>query len=117
MHLEAYRAYCLSLSYTSEGFPFDDKTLVFKVGTKLFALLDVDVFQSVNLKCDPEYALDLRERFSAVRPGYHMNKRHWITVDVNGDVSDELLLQLTKHSYELVFKSLTKREQHDLQNR
>jgi predicted DNA-binding protein (MmcQ/YjbR family) len=83
----------------------------------LFALLDVDAFQSVNLKCDPEYALDLRERFSAVRPGYHMNKRHWITVDVNGDVSDELLLQLTKHSYELVFKSLTKREQHDLQNR
>lgn len=102
---------------TSEGFPFDEKTLAFKVGGKLFALLDIDEFTSVNLKCDPEKAIDLREQFSAVQPGYHMNKKHWNTVVLQSDVSDQLLLELVVHSYELVFNSLPKKIQHELQIR
>lgn len=102
---------------TSEGFPFDEKTLAFKVGGKLFALLDIDEFTSVNLKCDPEKAIDLREQFSGVQPGYHMNKKHWNTVVLQSDVSDQLLLELVVHSYELVFNSLPKKIQHELQIR
>lgn len=102
---------------TSEGFPFDEKTLAFKVGGKLFALLDIDEFTSVNLKCDPEKAIDLREQFLGVQPGYHMNKKHWNTVVLQSDVSDQLLLELVVHSYELVFNSLPKKIQHELQIR
>lgn len=102
---------------TSEGFPFDEKTLAFKVGGKLFALLDIDEFTSVNLKCDPEKAIDLREQFLGVQPGYHMNKKHWNTVVLQSDVSDQLLLELVVHSYELVFNSLPKKTQHELQIR
>lgn len=97
-----------------ETFPFDQKTLVFKVGGKMFALCDVDNFQSINLKCDPERAIDLRERHAGIKPGWHMSKIHWNTVDVNHDVSEILILELIDHSYELVFKSLTKKIQNEL---
>lgn len=117
MNLENYRAFCLTLPHTEEGFPFDDKTLAFKVGGKLFALLDVDMFESVNLKCEPERAIDLRERFTGIIPGYHMNKKHWNTVKNNEDVSDDLLKELTVHSYELVFNSLSKKVRDELQVR
>lgn len=117
MNLDTFRTFCLNMKGTSEGFPFDEKTLAFKVGGKLFALLDIDEFTSVNLKCDPEKAIDLREQFSAVQPGYHMNKKHWNTVVLQSDVSDQLLLELVVHSYELVFNSLPKKIQHELQIR
>lgn len=111
MDIESYRAYCLALHGVTEGFPFDDKTLVFKVGGKMFALLDLDYFKSVNLKCDPDYALELRAENEGIIPGYHMNKKHWNTVSVLGEVPDKLLLDLTVHSYQLVYNSLTKKVQ------
>ncbi|TXI86526.1 MAG: MmcQ/YjbR family DNA-binding protein [Crocinitomicaceae bacterium] len=117
MNLDTFRTFCLNMKGTSEGFPFDEKTLAFKVGGKLFALLDIDEFTSVNLKCDPEKAIDLREQFLGVQPGYHMNKKHWNTVVLQSDVSDQLLLELVVHSYELVFNSLPKKIQHELQIR
>ncbi len=109
MNLEEFRNFCLSLAHVSEGFPFDNKTLVFKVHGKMFALCDVDKFESVNLKCDPEKAIDLREQFSGIFAGYHMSKKHWNTVQLNADVDDKLLLDLTKHSYDLVFAKLPKK--------
>ena len=109
MTLEAYCRFCLSLPYTTEAFPFDQNTLVFKVGGKIFALLDLDNFDSVNLKCDPEEALELRESYTAISGGYHMNKKHWNTIQINLDVDDKLLLQLTEKSYKLVFNSLPKK--------
>jgi predicted DNA-binding protein (MmcQ/YjbR family) len=93
----------------TEGFPFDENTLVFKVFGKMFALMDVDVFDSLNLKCTPEKAVELRESFQGVQPGYHMNKKHWNTVLTNDDVSDTLLFELIDHSYELVYASLPKK--------
>jgi len=76
MNIEMFRDFCLSLKDTTEEFPFDESTLVFKVGGKIFALTDIDLFNSINLKCDPETAIELRERYSSVLPGYHMNKKH-----------------------------------------
>ncbi|WP_226390544.1 MmcQ/YjbR family DNA-binding protein [Penaeicola halotolerans] len=106
MNVEYYRTHCLSKVGVEEGFPFDTSTLVFKVGGKIFALLDIEEFVSVNLKCDPEYAIELRERYEGILPGYHMNKRHWNTILNDGSVSDKLLLELTDHSYDLVYQSL-----------
>ena len=90
----------------SEDFPFDQSTLAFRVGGKIFALMNVDQFEFVNLKCDPERAIELRETYSGVRPGYHMNKQHWNSVYTDGTVPDELFLELATHSYELIKASL-----------
>ena len=109
MHLEQYRQYCLSLPATEETLPFDEDTLVFKVAGKMFALANMTVFESINLKCDPEQAIELRERYAAVLPGYHMNKQHWNTVLIDGSISNQLLLQWTKDSYDLVVQSLPKK--------
>jgi predicted DNA-binding protein (MmcQ/YjbR family) len=98
----------------SEHLPFDDRTLAFKVGGKIFALCDLDEFDGVNLKCDPERAVELREQYDAVQPGYHMNKTHWNTVKVDGDVNGTLLQELIDHSYELIVSSLPKREREKL---
>lgn len=106
MNLEKYRDYCLSLPFVTEGMPFGEGTLVFKIGNKMFSLIDIDMFESVNLKCDPEEAIQLREKFSGVLPGYHMNKKHWNTVLTDGSISDELLKKWTLDSYELVRKGL-----------
>lgn len=110
MNAETFRLYCLSKPHTSEAFPFDENTLVFRVGSKIFALCDISGFESVNLKCDPDRAVALREACDAITPGYHMNKRHWNTVRVDGSISESLFLELVDHSYELVWKSLTKAE-------
>lgn len=109
MFLDDVRNHCLKKRGVTEGFPFDKNTLVFKVFGKMFALMDVDVFDSLNLKCEPEKAIELRESFQGVQPGYHMNKKHWNTVLINDDVSDTLLLALIDHSYELVYASLPKK--------
>ena len=90
--------------------PFDDKTLVFKVVGKIFATADLDAHPlKLNLKCDPEKAIDLRERFESVRPGYHSNKKHWNTIEVNGEIPKEALYGLIDHSYNLVISKLTKK--------
>lgn len=117
MNVEFFREYCLNKRGVTEGFPFDSKTLVYKVGDKMFALTDVDEFISINLKCEPTMSLDLRERYEGVRPGWHMNKKHWNTVSVNSDVPVTLLKELIDCSYHLVFDSLPKRIKNELQNR
>ena len=114
MDIETFRLYCLAKPGASEHLPFDDRTLVFKVGGKMFALCDVEEFDGVNLKCDPERAVELREQYDAVTPGYHMNKTHWNTVKVDGDVNGRMLQELIDHSYELIVSSLPKREREKL---
>jgi predicted DNA-binding protein (MmcQ/YjbR family) len=114
MTLETFCSFCLSLPHVSEEFPFDRNTLVFKVGGKIFALLDVENFEAVNLKCDPEKAIELREVYNAISGGYHMNKKHWNTVKLLDDVDDKLLLELTQNSYQLVFNGLTKKIKDEL---
>ena len=93
----------------TRGFPFDEKTLVYKVGGKIFALFDVDNFGGVNLKCDPERAVELREQYAGIRPGWHANKVHWNTVEPESDVEAGLFWDLLKHSYDLVAASLSKK--------
>lgn len=114
MNFENFREYCLEKPFVSEGFPFDKSTLVFKVGGKMFALADVDDFDSINLKGDPEWSIELRERYSGIRPGFHMNKTHWNTVEINSDVPEDLILQLIDDSYTLVLNSLTKKQKEAL---
>ena len=109
MFLDDLRNHCIDKPGVTEGFPFDKSTLVFKVFGKMFALVDVDVFEAINLKCDPEKAIELRESHQGVQPGYHMNKTHWNSVYLNEDVSDQLLVELIDHSYELVYSSLPKK--------
>lgn len=103
------RSFCLSLNYVTESFPFDESTLVFKVGGKMFALIDIEDANSINLKCDPEKAIDLRERFHYVLPGYHMNKNHWNTVLFDTSLSSSFLQEMIIHSYQLVWDKLPKK--------
>ncbi len=107
MNIEELRDYCISKSGVSESFPFDETTLVFKVMGKMFALTDLESELTVNLKCDPELAAQLRAEYSFVTPGYHMNKTHWNTVIIDERLSDKLLQSWIDHSYELVVKSLS----------
>ncbi len=106
MNIEEFRNYCLNKPGVFEDFPFDDQTLVFKVGGRMFALTDIDSFKSINLKCDPVLASDLREKYQSVLPGYHMNKKHWNTVNMDDTVSDKLIFKWIDHSYDLVFNNL-----------
>src|SRR5437763_873091 len=107
MDLAEFREYCLSKPYTTEGTPFGETVLVFKVGGKMFALLSLDeVPPRVNLKCDPDLALELRDRYEQVRPGYHMNKRHWNTVEIGSGLSEKELREMIDHSYALVLNGL-----------
>ena len=111
MNIEDYRNYCIAKKGVTESFPFDDRVLVFKVGGKMFALIDIVDAEYVNLKCDPELAIELRERYPAVRPGYHMNKSLWNSVYLNEGLSEALVYEWTDNSYELIFKSLPKKKQ------
>lgn len=115
MDIEEFRTYCFSKKGVSEDFPFDEVTLCMRVMGKIFAItgLDRERFQ-VNLKCDPDYAVELRERYPEVQPGWHMNKAHWNTVDFDGSLTYQLLHELIDHSYELVAKSLKKAEREAL---
>jgi predicted DNA-binding protein (MmcQ/YjbR family) len=109
MDLDAVRTYCLSKPWVEECFPFDDVTLVFKAGGKMFALVGTnEVPLTINLKCDPEIALELRERYDAVTPAYHQNKKHWNTVTLDGSIKAALLKEWIDASYDLVLASLTK---------
>jgi len=102
MDIETLRDYCISKKGTSESFPFGEDTLVFKVKGKIFALVNLDGDLSINLKCDPAFAIDLRERYSSVTAGYHMNKKHWNTVMLDGSVPDKEVQSWIDHSYELI---------------
>ncbi|GEP51572.1 hypothetical protein FNO01nite_22440 [Flavobacterium noncentrifugens] len=118
MNIQQYFEYCLSKNAVTEHFPFDEDTLVFKVCGKMFALSSLSAWESgkpsVNLKCDPEYAEKLRAQYDDIKPGFHMSKVHWNTIAINSDVSDAMLKKLIDHSYDLVFKSLTKKIQDEI---
>jgi predicted DNA-binding protein (MmcQ/YjbR family) len=109
--LETFREYCLAKSNVAEGMPFGADVLVFKVGGKIFALASLDdIPPRVNLKCDPERALDLRDRYEEVQPGYHMNKKHWNTVELGGRIPGGELRAMIDHSYQLVATRVRKRK-------
>jgi predicted DNA-binding protein (MmcQ/YjbR family) len=116
MNIEQFRNFCLSFSGVTEEFPFDENTLVFKVMGKMFALCDVDEFESVNLKCDPVKAIELRETYPGIIiPGYHMNKKHWNTVSMKHNLPDNLIDEWITDSYNLVVAGLTKKEREKLE--
>jgi predicted DNA-binding protein (MmcQ/YjbR family) len=109
MNLEFFREYCLTKQDATEGMPFGETVVVFKVGGKMFALAALnEVPTTVNLKCDPDLALELRDRYEQVRPGYHMNKKHWNTVELGTGIPDAEIRKMIDQSYELVVKSLPK---------
>ncbi len=110
MNIESFRAYCLAKPGAEETFPFGPDTLVFKVRGKMFALTNLENFEGVNLKVDPEYGAELRERYDFVIPAFHMNKKHWITVQIRNGVPVQLLRQLIDQSYNLVVSGLSKSE-------
>jgi len=118
MDLESFREYCLSKPEATEGTPFGPDVLVFKVGGKIFALASLDeVPATANLKCDPDLALELRDRYEQVTPGYHMNKKHWNTVEIESGIPDVELRKMIDHSYELVVKSLPRKAREKLLQR
>jgi predicted DNA-binding protein (MmcQ/YjbR family) len=108
MDIEQYRLYCLSKPGTTEELPFGPDVLVMKVAGKIFALSSIDHFESINLKCDPEKAILLRDEFEQVKPGFHMNKKHWNTITLEG-LKDKLILEMIDHSYALVRDGLPKK--------
>lgn len=118
MNLQSFYEFCLSKKGVTEHFPFDEDTLVFKVGGKMFALTSLLQWEkgtpSVNLKCDPDHSQELRAQYDDIQPGYHMSKIHWNTIAVNKSVSDKMIATLINHSYELVFKSLPKKIQTEI---
>jgi len=114
MNVEQLRNYCLSKANVTEGFPFDSAVLVFKIGGKIFALSNLEKLpSSINLKCSPEKSLDLQESYAQIVPGFHMNKKHWITVEYK-ELKNSFVCSLIDESYDLVTKSLTKRLRNDL---
>ncbi|MDD2982059.1 MAG: MmcQ/YjbR family DNA-binding protein [Crocinitomicaceae bacterium] len=114
MNLDSILNYCAGLKGSIQDFPFDENTLAMKVMGKIYALIDVEKATYINLKCDPERAIELRELHSAILPGYHMNKKHWNSVGLDQDLDDSLIRDLILHSYELVVKSLPKKLQNGL---
>lgn len=116
MNIEELREYCLKKKGVEEAFPFDETVLVFKVMGKMFALTSTDGEFIINLKCEPEKAIELRENYSGVKPGYHMNKKHWNTIHFDGSVSDTDAKKWIDDSYNLVIKSLPKAKQQHLKN-
>ena len=110
MDIESFRAYCLAKKGVEETFPFGEETLVFKLMGKIFAITGLDSIRfTVNLKCDPDRVEELREAYEEIRPGWHMNKHHWNTVDFEGSLHTSMLRELIDHSYDLIVKSLPKK--------
>ncbi len=114
MTLTDFKEHCMSFRGVTEEFPFDDVTLVYKVKGKIFALTNIEEFKSVSLKCDPDDAMAYREAFEAVIPGYHLNKRHWNTIAVGGDVDDDLLREWIADSREVAARGLSKKVREEL---
>jgi predicted DNA-binding protein (MmcQ/YjbR family) len=114
MNIEEYRNFCLSLKEADEGLPFDNKTLVFTVKGKMFSLTNIETFELINVKCDPQEAIILREQYEAVIPGYYMNKKHWNSIKMDGSIPDQQIKDWIKQSYSLVVSSLSKKIQKEL---
>ena len=111
MNIEELRLYCLSKKAVTESFPFDEEALVFKVLDKMFLLTNITGELRMNIKCDPERAVELREEYSSVLPGYHMNKKHWNTLTLDGTLGPDQVTELIQHSYDLVVQGLSKKDQ------
>lgn len=109
MDIETAREYCLSKKGTTECLPFDEYSLVIKVMNKMFVLIDLESANKIFMKCDPEYAIELRERYSAIEGAYHFNKKYWNQIFLDGDVDDNLIKRLIDHSVEEVLKKFTKK--------
>ena len=116
MNIEEFRNYCLCKAGVTEEFPFDEHILVYKVMGKMFTSANVDLFESINLKCDPEKAVELREQYTGVKAGYHMSKKHWNTVMMDGSVPDGLVKEWIDDSYQLVVAGLSKKVRGELEN-
>lgn len=114
MNVESVREYCTKKLHVTEGFPFDDTTLVFKVANKMFALLSLKENPSLNIKCDPDEAIKLREHYDSVMPGYHMNKKLWNTIMLDDTISDKLICDWIDDSYDLIVLGLPKKVKSDL---
>jgi hypothetical protein len=118
VNIQQLYEFCLSKKGVTDHFPFDEDTLVFKVGGKMFCLSSLKEWErgspSLNLKCHPERAQELRAEYEAINPGFHMSKTHWNTVSFNSDVSNKMIYELINHSYDLVFKSMTKKIQNEI---
>ncbi|HKI87700.1 MAG TPA: MmcQ/YjbR family DNA-binding protein [Draconibacterium sp.] len=116
MNIEELREYCLSLKGVTEHFPFDETTLVFKVGDKMFCLTNLVGNFTVAVKNDPEKNIELREEFPAVKPGYHMNKKHWNTVQIDGSLSDDMIKNFIDDSYDLIVMGLPRKKQQEIKS-
>lgn len=114
MNAEDIRKYCNDKMEVTEGLPFNETALVFKVNGKMFMILDLEAELRISLKCDPDIAIDLRERFSSVFPGYHMNKKLWNTIYVDGTIDDHLIYQWIDDSYRLVIEKMSMKDKHRL---
>ncbi|MFO7447186.1 MAG: MmcQ/YjbR family DNA-binding protein [Ignavibacteriaceae bacterium] len=114
MNLEAVREYCLKKKGVTEDFPFDEETLVLKVMSRMFLLTNLNPPYTMNVKCDPRLAVELRERYEEVTPGYHMNKTHWNTVDLEGTIPTKEIFEMIDNSYDLVVNGLKKKEKDEL---
>lgn len=116
MNVEELREYCLSKKGRTESLPFDEHTLVFKVMNKMFALIPLEKPLQIALKCDPAKAIELRERYTSIEGAYHMNKKHWNTVYIDGSIEDALIHQWIDESYNLIVSKLTKKQKEELKN-
>lgn len=115
MNVEEFRDYCLAKKHVTESFPFDKETLVFKVADKMFALIGLEQKPSrVNLKCNPEKSIELREQYPEIYAGYHMSKKHWNTLIIEGNLTNKLIKELVDHSYNLVVQGMAKKKQKEL---
>ena len=109
MNIESLREYCLSLPQVTEDFPFDETTLVFRIGGKIFAMLDLERTEWFVLKCNPDYAIELRDRHPEISPAWHMNKKHWNQLNIFGSLPDVLVQSLIRHSYNEVIKKMPRK--------
>ena len=110
MNIESVRDYCLSMPETTEDFPFDETTLAFRVMGKIFAMVDLEKTEWFVLKCNPDYAIELRDAHADIAPAWHMNKKHWNQINLFGILSDELIRHLICHSYSEVVKKLPRKQ-------
>jgi predicted DNA-binding protein (MmcQ/YjbR family) len=119
MNIEELRAYCLSKKYVTESLPFDEKTLVFKVANKMFVIAPLDKWEkgeaSINLKCDPNYTVELREKYESIYAGPYVSNKHWNTIAIfKGELTTNFIIHLVDHSYDMVVKGFTKKLKQEL---
>lgn len=114
MNIETIREYCLNKKAVTESFPFDETTLVFKVFDKMFVLTDLKGDLSINVKCNPDNAIVLREKYDAIKPAFHMNKKHWNSIKIDGSISENKIKKWIDDSYNLVIEKMTKKDKQRL---